>query len=183
MAFLTDVSFDVIAPEHAAPLYDLLRKNRDFLGRWLPWVDGVTSVEDTTAFIEKVMKQNDDGRGPHYSILSAGRVAGIAGFHPVDWPNRNSELGYWLGEEFSGQGLATAACRLLLHHGFADLGLNRIEIRCAKGNKSSIAVAERLGMTYEGTLREEEFLNNKYVDHMVYSILSREYEEQTREQR
>ncbi len=99
----------------------------------------------------------------------------MAGFHPIRWGSRTGELGYWLGSEFTGMGLATRACRRLLVIAFNELDLNRMEIRCAAGNTRSIAVAKRLGMIYEGTLREAERLGEGYVDHVIHSILKREF--------
>ncbi len=58
---------------------------------------------------------------------------------------------------------------------FQEMDLNRMEIRCAAGNTRSIAVAKRLGMVYEGTLREAERLGDGYVDHVIHSILKREF--------
>ncbi len=70
-------------------------------------------------------------------ILSRGLGAGVVGHHQVDWRNRATALGYWVGEEFQGQGLVTAACRQLVIHSFDVLGLHRLEIRCAVGNRRS----------------------------------------------
>jgi ribosomal-protein-serine acetyltransferase len=160
---------------HSFELFLLVDSNREHLRKWLPWVDGVSSEEDTSTFLLRTMDQRDRGLGSHYAVFFNGAMAGMAGFHPVDWPNRNAEVGYWLGEKFTGRGLATASVHSLFQEGFQDLELNRIEIRCASGNLPSIAVAKRLGMVYEGTLREEEWLYSRYVDHHVYSILKREF--------
>jgi ribosomal-protein-serine acetyltransferase len=156
-------------------MYQLINRSREHLRSWLPWVDGVTSEDDVKAFINISLDQVESGRGAHYALFHQGKMAGVTGFHPIDWPNRNAEIGYWLGEEFLGKGIVTRAAGILLHEGFCELGLNRIEIRCATENVRSRAVAKRLGMFYEGTLREEEWLYNRYVDHAVYSILKREY--------
>jgi ribosomal-protein-serine acetyltransferase len=59
--------------------------------------------------------------------------------------------------------------------GFHELGLNRIEIRCATGNKRSRSVAERLGFKPEGILRQSEWLYDHYVDHAVYAMLHEEF--------
>jgi ribosomal-protein-serine acetyltransferase len=55
------------------------------------------------------------------------------------------------------------------------MAINRIELRAATANKESRAVAERLGFTHEGDLRESEWLNDCYVDQAVYSILKRDW--------
>jgi len=169
------VTLEHASMSHSEELFLLIHGNREYLRCWLPWVDGVTSEEDTSGFISKAVTQRESGLGPNYFVMLNGEMAGMAGFHPIDWRNRNAEVGYWIGEKFTGKGLATASVARLLQEGFDQLNLNRIEIRCASGNLSSIAVARRLGLVYEGTLREEEWLYRRFVDHHVYSILQREF--------
>jgi len=72
----------------------------------------------------------------------------------------------------------TEAVKELLNIGFGELRLNKIEIRCAEKNSKSRAIPERLGFTYEATLRQRELLYTKYVDHVVYSMLASEYNAQ-----
>lgn len=170
-----DMKLEITEMSHSQELFHLINKNREYLREWLPWVDGVSSVEDTEIFISRTIEQNRMGLGTHHTVFSGGTAAGIVGFHPIDWSNRNAEVGYWLGKDFTGMGLATESVKYLLHIGFGEYDLNRIEIRCASGNKRSIAVAKRLNMIYEGTLREEEWLYNRFVDHVIYSILKKEF--------
>ena len=160
---------------HSEKLFLLIDRNREHLRKWLPWVDGVTSESDTAEFIQGTIEQAENGLGSHYAVFYNSAMAGMAGFHPVDRVNRNAEIGYWLGLEFTGKALATASALHLIREGFYKFGLNRMEIRCASGNTSSIAVAKRAGMVYEGTLREEEWLHDRYVDHDIYSILKKEF--------
>jgi len=170
-----DRIMELLAPQHAPEMFALIDRNRKHLRSWLPWVDGVRAVEDTEAFIELTAEQNNSGRGAHFGVFHNETLAGVAGFHPIDWANRSGEIGYWLGTEFTGRGLIAFSAAALLEKGFREYDLNRIEIRCAAENIRSIAVAKRLGMVYEGKLREEEWLYDRFVDHAVYSILKKEY--------
>jgi hypothetical protein len=62
----------------------------------------------------------------------------------------------WMGRvgERARRGPITAACRMLLTYAFDERGLHRAEWRCRADNVRCSAVAERLGMTLEGVLRE-----------------------------
>jgi ribosomal-protein-serine acetyltransferase len=84
-------------------------------------------------------------------------------------------LGYWLGEEYQGKGLVTAACRALVEHAFGELGLNRVVISCATENEKSCAIPERLGFRREGIERQAEWLYDHFVDHVTYSALASEW--------
>jgi ribosomal-protein-serine acetyltransferase len=53
--------------------------------------------------------------------------------------------------------------------------LNRVEIHCAAGNTKSAAIPRRLGFTLEGTIREGQFLNGRYHDTLLFSMLKREW--------
>jgi ribosomal-protein-serine acetyltransferase len=53
---------------------------------------------------------------------------------------------------------------------FYEYQLNRVQIRCAVGNKKSNAIIERLGFIKEGNTRQAEFLYDHYVDLFVYGM-------------
>jgi len=61
-----------------------------------------------------------------------------------------AELGYWVGVPFWGRGIATAAARQLVHHGFDVLGLRRIHARVLSRNPASSRVLLGLGFVHTG---------------------------------
>ncbi|MDO5410713.1 MAG: GNAT family N-acetyltransferase [Lachnospiraceae bacterium] len=61
------------------------------------------------------------------------------------------ELGYWLGQDFWGQGLIPEAAREMIRHGFEDLGMNIIWCRYYEGNVKSKRVQEKIGFVYHHT--------------------------------
>ena len=63
-----------------------------------------------------------------------------------------ANVGYWVRTDQTGQGIATAAVRLVARFGFDDLGLRRLELLVAADNLASRRVAEKVGATFEGIL-------------------------------
>jgi ribosomal-protein-serine acetyltransferase len=171
-----EIELGLYEERHAQALFDLTDRSRAHIREWLPWVDGTTSVESSRNFIKISLKQYAESDGLTVGIWYRGELAGTAGFHYLDWPTRRTEIGYWLGQEFTGKGIMTRAVRKLVEYGFGELGLNRIEIRCAPGNLKSRAIPERLGFTEEGTLRQVGYIHdNILVDMVVYGMLASEW--------
>lgn len=71
------------------------------------------------------------------------------------------------------------AVRAVIRFGFVRMGLNRLQARCIAENTASARVMEKAGMSYEGTLRESEYVKGAYRDMKLYSILRRELETST----
>ena len=159
----------------AGELFSLTEANRNSLRKWLPWLDTVRRLDDTRAFIRAAQLQIGRNNGAQLAIRSNGRIAGIVGHHQIDWRNRLTSLGYWLGASYQGQGLVTASCGALIEHAFNELRLNRIEIRCAVDNQKSRAIPVRLCFKEEGLLCEAEWLYDHFVDHVVYAMLVKEW--------
>ncbi len=157
------------APEDAEELFALTEANRAKLREWLPWLDACTKVEHTRANIESTLRQAEAGTGLAICLWHDGRIAGVGGYNVIDRANLTGHIGYWLGAEFEGRGLMTAASRALVAHGFTTLGLRRQTIAAATGNVRSRAIAERLGFVQEGVLREAEMLYGRSVDHALYA--------------
>ena len=165
----------IVQDEDAEPLFNLMHANREHLRRWLPWVDANSSVEHTRMFIKNTKEQRRSNLGFQAGIWFRGTLAGVIGYHPIDWLNKSVELGYWIGAEFQGKGIVTRSCRYLVDYAFRELRLHRVQIRCAVGNERSCAIIERLGFIREGTARGAEFLYGRYVDLIVFGLTAEEW--------
>ncbi len=169
------VELRLVEERHAPALFTAIDREREHLRQWLSWVDATRTEDDILAFIRRSMEQFASNKGFSAAVWADGCVAGVVGMHHIDWIARKAEMGYWLAREFQGRGVATAAARALTAHALVELGLNRMEIQCAAGNTKSSAIPKRLGFTCEGTLREAQLLDGRYLDLEVYSMLRREY--------
>lgn len=87
----------------------------------------------------------------------------------------SAELGYWIGVPFWGRGYATEAAGRLMDYGFSDLGLNRIEAHHLARNPASGRVMQKLGMRYEGTLRQKVRKWGRFEDVAMYGLLAAEW--------
>lgn len=169
-------SLRVLREGDSTDLFELTDANRAFLRRWLPWVDAVTSEEDSRSFVATVTAQRKEGRGPTFGILRDGALAGIIGYLPIDRVNGVGEIGYWLAEREQGRGIMTACCRFAVRYGFLTLDLNRIQIAAGTENVASRAVPERLGFKFEGILRGRENLYGTFIDHAMYAQLRSDFD-------
>ncbi len=169
------LSLGLFEKRHAKELAELIDSSRSYLREWLPWVDYSTSIEDSEQFIRHSLEQFARNDGFQLAIRYKGKIAGIIGLHAINWSNRSTSIGYWLGEGFQGNGLMTKACEAVVAYCFEELGLHRIEIRAAEGNEKSQAIPQRLGFRKEGCIRESEWLYDHFVDHHVYGLLKKDY--------
>ena len=169
-----DLELRMLEERHAQQLFEVIDRDRQDLRAWLPWVDGSRSTDDITAFIGSAQQEFAVGRGLTCGIWHHGRLVGTIGLR-VDPAHHCGEIGYWLAPEARGQGSMTRATRALVDHGFGSLELHRIVLQCATGNRASRAIAERLGFTLEGTLREAEWVNDHFKDLAVYAMLRHEW--------
>jgi ribosomal-protein-serine acetyltransferase len=162
----------MLEERHADEAFTLVDRNRAYLGRWLPWVQGTRTTADTLSFIRLCQREAASNAALALGIFVDGTYAGQIGYHQHDWRNAKSEIGYWLAEPLQGQGIVTGCCRALVDYGFETLGLHRIEIRCAVDNQASRRVPERLGFFLEGIARGAHLLGDRFVDVLVFSQLA-----------
>ena len=161
----------------ADALFEMIDQSREHLRVFLPFVDLTESAADTKAFVKQTIQDNADRKSFVVVILVDGAAAGLVGFNQINWLNKHGELGYWLGAPFVRRGVMSKAVRAVTDYGFYELGLNRVELRAATENKASRGVAEKLRFVHEGTIREAEWINDRFVDHAIYGMLMREWQE------
>ena len=157
----------------AAELYRLVDGDREDLARWMPWAAEQT-LERTQDFLARACAQTDD-EGLTSAITVDHRIAGVISRHGIERPRAATSLGYWLGSEFRGRGVMTAAVRAYTGLALGPWELNRVEILAQVDNIRSIAVAERVGYTREGVLREYLPFGETRRDGALYAMLAREW--------
>ncbi len=170
-----ELELRLLEERHAPEFFELTDQNRAQLRRWLAWADRESSPADSLSFIRGALYQFAEGNGFQAGIWYRGELAGALGLLYVNLHSRKTEIGYWLGGAYQGKGIMTRAVRVLVDYAFDELGLNRVEIRCARGNDRSRAVAERLGFKQDGALRDGEWLTDHFEDQLVFSMLAREW--------
>ena len=84
-------------------------------------------------------------------------------------------LGYCMGTKWWGKELMPEAGKVVIKYLFEQVGFNRIAADHDKNNPKSGRVMQKLGMTYEGTLRSAGFCNQGIIDEVWYSILKEDY--------
>ncbi|MDO5809955.1 GNAT family N-acetyltransferase [uncultured Methanobrevibacter sp.] len=78
------------------------------------------------------------------------------------WGEGSAELGYWVAEEYQGNGYATQACIILIKRAFEDLNIQRIFASYKKENLASKRVLEKLGFEYFTELNNIDYTNRVF---------------------
>ncbi|RYI29508.1 N-acetyltransferase [Bacillus infantis] len=172
-----DLSLRLYQPEDAEELFNLTIESKKYLKQWLGWLDYTNTAEDSASFIHSSLSAYEkNGEHPQAAaIIYKGKIAGTIGFNEISTFHKIGVIGYWLADKYQGKGIMSRAFSALVHYGFEEADLNRLEVRAAAGNVKSRALPERLGFTEEGRIREAEWLYDHYVDHIVYGLLKKEY--------
>jgi ribosomal-protein-alanine N-acetyltransferase len=96
---------------------------------------------------------------------------GAGGFNGLSNEHKKAEIGFWLLPEFWGNGYMQEAFSLICSYGFDHLKLNRIEGFVDSENQNCKRAIEKMNFKLEGTMRECEFKNGKYLNVDIYSKL------------
>lgn len=159
-------------------LLDAVRVSLPTLTEWLPWAHMTYGRRDGLIFLRDSMAAWGEGRAYDFTIRSREHPDHHLGNVSIWYTSRQSsvgEVGYWIRSDEAGKGIATEAAARALEIGFDELELHRILLRIAVGNEASQRVAEKLGFTREGLLRQELKVQGEWLDHTAWGLLEEEY--------
>ena len=89
----------------------------------------------------------------------------MCGAVEVDSGNKKAALGYWLANDYRGNGYVMESVRVLEQELFKN-GFNKIIIHNDVRNKNSVNVAKKLGYELEAVLKQDRWLKyeNRFRD-------------------
>ena len=117
-----------------------------------------------------------------YAIkLNNGDYIGNIEISNIDWRTRKGEIGVMLGgDNTRGKGLGSQAIKLLTGFAFEQMNFNRIYARILEFNNPAIKAFTKCGYIKEGEEREGFYIDGKYYNVLMFSILKKEYMEKFR---
>lgn len=117
------------------------------------------------------------GTGLRLAIVEKAPVAALVGSVGLDITpeHRRAEIGYWVGVDTWGRGIATEAARATIQFGFDELGLHRVQAHHFKRNAASGKVMQKLGMRLEGELRGAFLRFDRFEDVLLYGLLAADW--------
>jgi len=128
-----------------------------------------TTLEDSRQFIAWI----SGGSLACWAIVqpAIGQVIGTSFLHSHHAQQHRAEIAFNLAKHAWGRGYATEAAQAVIRAGFAHYDLNRIEGTCMLGNVASAQVMEKVGMHFEGILRQYVWAKGAFHDMKLYAIL------------
>lgn len=146
--------------------------------RFLPF-DPVRTISEEQKFVDGVIRVTRSAPRKDYhlaiTLRDTAEMVGLVNLRITSERHRSAELGFGLDHAARGRGLATEAARVIIDFGFQVLGLHRVTAGHHPDNVASRRVVQRLGMKYEGRLRENLLAHGEWRDSLVYAVLEHEW--------
>lgn len=163
-------------------LWAAVCESAEELKPWLSWAHEGYSLEDARAAMANARAAWEEGSAFSFAITDArtGEVTGGCGLSQIHRPNRFCNLGYWVRSSRRGEGLAGRAARLAARFAFEELGLVRVEVVIAEGNRASLRVAKKLGLRSEGVLRNRITAGGQAHDAYMFALVPEDFGRQAR---
>jgi ribosomal-protein-alanine N-acetyltransferase len=106
----------------------------------------------------------------YFALTVGDEAVGSIGFSvQPDVNRRSAEIGYWLGEDYWGRGIASEALSALSDYAFANRDLCRLFAHVFAWNPASVRVLEKAGYVFEGRMKNSVTKDNQTIDQLMYA--------------
>lgn len=130
--------------------------------------DSLAATKEQMTWFKNLEKE---GTGKWFAVCSLDnqQFYGAGGLNNLSKEHKKAEIGFWLLKEFWGQGIMKEAMPLICNYGFNELALHRIEGFVESENTNCKKVMDQLNFNYEGTMKDCEIKNGKFISLDIYA--------------
>lgn len=150
--------------------YNLVIRNKEFLGKWLEWVDFYKSEDVLINFSKKCIEEEYLNEKITFLIYYKDVFVGQIDLQNIISEDKKLEIGYWLGEEYNGNGIMKECVSSLLDNAFTNYKDNEVIIRVEVQNYASLNIPIKLGFEHKETKEGYLLKRGSYYDVEVYSM-------------
>ena len=159
--------------EHGAGLWEATARSMPELVATMSWAP-TASLDGSRSFAAQMERRWNDQTDWTFTIFHDDEAVGTISLMRYQALFALCEIGYWIRSDLAGRGLMTEAAAAVCDFGFGEIDVHRIELRAAVDNAASQRVAEKLGFTREGLLREAGWVAAGYQDMHLFGLLASE---------
>ena len=102
----------------------------------------------------------------------SGEKIGVVAYYFHKPEHKKAEVGFWIFPQYWNKGIATEVLRAVIEYCRAQKDIHRLEAFVEEGNVASSRVLEKVGFVYEGTMRECEVKDGKFISLLIYALVS-----------
>jgi RimJ/RimL family protein N-acetyltransferase len=136
-----------------------------------------TTPEGFERFIAWAQRERQAGNQFTFGMVPEGceHAVGLVQVRAVAPRFSVAEWGFAVGSAFWGSGMFLASARMTLDFAFQHTAVNRLEARAVLQNGRGNGALRKLGAVQEGVLRGSLLKDGKYLDQIMWSILSQDW--------
>lgn len=125
----------------------------------LAFINDMLNADPTKTFAFAIVNDEDQA------------IGSIGAFRCGNIHRQTAEMGYYVAEDYWGQGVGTKAVKQLTDYVFAETDIIRVFAEPFSTNQASCRLLEKNGFQFEGTLRKNAVKNGKVVDMQMYALI------------
>ncbi|TYB99414.1 GNAT family N-acetyltransferase [Micromonospora sp. WP24] len=171
----SDVELRPLEPWRAEEFLAHLDRAREHIAPWVGPSFVATDLDSARAVLRRYADRWARDGGGIWGLWRRGTLVGGVMLVSFDVSLGVCEVGCWLEPSAQGHGLVFRAVRHVVDWAVQERGIHRVEWRTKPDNVRSIALARRLGLRHEGTLREVYPGPSGRIDIQVWSVLADEW--------
>ena len=160
-----------VTMEDATDYFALIDSNRERISTYFPFTSNAnTDLESTKRYLSERIAFAEKNLVTILIIKDdfTKKIAGAIIFKDVDWTIPKCELGFFMDQQFEGNGLMTKCLLLVIDFCFREAKLNKLFLRISPENLSSIRVAEKTGFMKEGIIRNDFKTGDGKLKDLIY---------------
>ena len=130
----------------------------DNIRHTMPWAKEKPSLDESEESVRQsaanwILKKDEEPYLPLFIFdKQNNNLIGATGFHHIAWEVPCLEVGYWIRNQYSGQGYMTEAVNAITQYAIKQLKMKRVAITCDIDNVHSSKIPEKLGFQLEHTI-------------------------------
>jgi diamine N-acetyltransferase len=127
------------------------------------------SAEEESVYLRALVESKTDRA---YSIFDGDDYVGQCSINQIYWPARNGRIFIAIRKEAQGHAHGPHAVEALIARAWTELEMHKLWLIVRRDNRDAQAMYLKLGFDFEGVLRSEYCVGEKFFDMVRMSILN-----------